>query len=197
MIKDVSDSDILASGKKQIKKHIESINEILVTDELTKVYNRKFLKERLPADLDRSYSEGRPFAVVMADLDHFKNVNDTYGHLAGDAVLIQLAALFSSMVRGEVDWVSRFGGEEFLIGLYNAGGEVALKVAEKLRKAVEETEFTFNGSIIMLTCSFGVCSSAQKPGQANAEEMILCADANLYEAKRTGRNKCVLSGAAG
>ncbi len=124
----------------------------------------------------------------MADIDFFKIVNDTYGHLAGDEVLKSFADTLSGGLKRESDWVSRFGGEEFLVCLPGAGIQRASEVAEKLRKAIESKEILFNGNRINITASFGVCSI--KPIQGSKiESFIECADKMLYAAKNNGRNR--------
>lgn len=112
---------------------INSLNELLVKDTLTNIYNRRFIEDRLPVDVLKSNSEGTPLSVIMCDIDFFKKVNDTYGHLAGDEVLKSFASILQESIR-KSDWVARYGGEEFLVVLNGADKNKAVEIAERIRK---------------------------------------------------------------
>lgn len=156
------------------------------TDILTGVANRAMLNERFTREVDRAGRYGRPLSAILLDIDHFKKINDAYGHLVGDQVLIAFAGLVSSNVRGS-DTAGRWGGEEFLVLCPETGWEDALVVAERIRRAVEE--FTFVG-VRRQTASIGVASL--RPGDG-VDDLLLRADEALYRAKGEGRNRICCS----
>ncbi len=157
------------------------------TDVLTGLSNRRDMQDRLEEEYGRFTRHGHCFSIIMADLDHFKRINDRYGHAVGDDLLIMMSHLFSSGVRRQ-DVVSRWGGEEFLILLPETRLEQAVLVAEKLRSAAELVDLSDIGVAAPVTASFGVqCNCADK----TLVELIAGADSMLYEAKRLGRNKVI------
>lgn len=164
----------------------QDMERLAALDALTGVYNRRFGLERLREEYSRSVRSGRPLGVVMVDLDHFKSVNDTYGHLAGDAVLKRVADEARSVLR-EGDILCRYGGEEFLAILPGAGEEDVRAIAERIRRLMETLIHRVGGHEFRVTVSLGFGSTA---GTAVQDEMALvdAADAALYAAKRMGRN---------
>lgn len=166
-----------------------------VTDPLTGLFNRRYALPHITRISDRARRLGRPFAVMVADLDHFKKVNDTYGHAAGDAVLSELARRLRDNLRA-VDLVARIGGEEFLVVLPDASDRKAGHTARRLCAAVSEAPFAIPGCElpISVTVSIGV-TIAQPAGSEGAlpEALLRNADAALYEAKAQGRNQVELS----
>ncbi len=159
-------------------------NELLKlsnTDKLTNISNRRFFQEELERHIDRYTKEGSVFSVLMVDIDHFKKVNDTYGHLAGDSVLVQLAGLLTQEM-GPDDRVARLGGEEFVIILPETNAEEALKLAVKLNKAVENANWEI---IDRLTVSIGASTFSESDTEVT---IVNCADLALYRAKENGRN---------
>jgi diguanylate cyclase (GGDEF)-like protein len=160
-----------------------------LTDALTGAYNRRHLLEELPLELERALRHDHPMALAICDIDHFKRINDTYGHQAGDEVLRAFAALLMDSLR-DIDWVARFGGEEFVIVLPATDQAGALQVAEKLRRRVEELAVRAGDATIRLTSSFGVASvKAAWPAQPLPEALIELADLCLYRSKQGGRNR--------
>ncbi|MFM8268772.1 MAG: GGDEF domain-containing protein [Pseudomonadota bacterium] len=166
-----------------------------VTDGLTCLYNKVFMEEIITKAIKNSLRDSRPLTVVMCDIDHFKKVNDTYGHQAGDYVLKMVAKTLQNIMR-ETDQAGRFGGEEFVILLNNCTEQGAHIFAERFRKAIEKTLFIFEGKRIPITLSQGT-STLNMTWQdgLNPEtlrtEMIQQADAALYQAKHQGRNRVV------
>ncbi|HVW88183.1 MAG TPA: diguanylate cyclase [Gaiellaceae bacterium] len=159
-----------------------------LVDELTGLSNRRSIEESLRAEAARSARFGDPLAVVLADLDNFKSVNDRYGHSAGDEVLKAFAAALHETVR-ESDHAGRWGGEEFALILTNTDVEGGVRLAERARAAIEGRSVELpEGETLRVTASFGV---AAFPGQHDAEQLFAAADAALYEAKRTGKNRVV------
>ena len=161
----------------------------LITDELTGLYNRRFINKSLSKAL---YSPKESFTLMMVDIDRFKAVNDTFGHVAGDRVLCQFAGLLLSRIRKGLDWVARYGGEEFLIYLKESDRKPVLKAAERIRQAVMNHGFRCSETAIRLTCSIGVCRISGTGECPSVEESIEQVDGKLYEAKRAGRNRIMM-----
>ena len=160
-------------------------------DPLTGAAVRRLLERRLALAFERSRETGSPVALVMCDLDHFKAINDTHGHAAGDQALKLAARALMDHCR-ERDLCARYGGEEFTLLLEDTGGETALEIAERARRAIERLEFRVeSGELVPLRASAGV-SAFPELHVRSAEELQLLADAALYEAKRAGRNRCLL-----
>jgi len=155
------------------------------TDELTGLSNRRDMLNRLSEEFSRYQRSGHHFSITLIDLDLFKNINDQYGHDAGDAALVQFADLVQSMIR-QTDIAARWGGEEFLLLLPDTSLIPALTLAERLRSKVAQSTFDFNGQDLPITMSAGVCSIAQ----ANSiDNLLRQADLQLYSAKKAGRNR--------
>jgi len=166
----------------------EQIEEASLTDPLTGLRNRRFLEQTITGDLELASRGHGDLVVLLADLDHFKSVNDTYGHAAGDAVLSELARLMVRTFRTS-DYVVRWGGEEFLIVVRFVDRATAPELAEKLRAAVAAQPFVLpDGTVLQRTCSIGF---AVWPGGESWDRTVDLADAALYAAKRGGRNACV------
>jgi two-component system, cell cycle response regulator len=164
------------------------LEELAHTDPLTKALNRRALGERLAAEMERVRRYSTTMSLLLIDLDHFKQVNDTHGHLAGDDVLIEVAALLQRVVRA-VDIVARYGGEEFVVVLPETGAAGAEAFAERLRELIEEQCFVASrGNPIRLTTSIGV-SSFPSFGVESVEDLLANADQALYRAKADGRNR--------
>ena len=161
-----------------------------MVDALTGLYNRRWIDDALPRFIRRYARGGQPFAVLMVDVDHFKNVNDRHGHPTGDRVLVGIARAIRDVVR-PTDLVSRYGGEEFLVFLPGADAQGALGVAERVRAAVSELslEAQDGGVLPRITVSLGCAVLA--PSQSG-EALVASADAAMYESKRAGRNRVTL-----
>jgi two-component system, cell cycle response regulator len=167
-------------------------NRILsITDALTGSYNRRYLMEQLPRELERCRRYAYPLSVLMCDIDFFKQINDGRGHAAGDEVLQQFAARAQKSIRSNSDWVSRYGGEEFLIVLPETSHEGAVSVAEKIRTLTAATPFTTRAGDAFITASFGVASTGPSgPDIAlKVDAMIRTADECLYRSKQAGRDR--------
>jgi len=173
----------LAEAQRELARAYRRIREVSLTDPLTGVGNRRRLDERLSAEIDRSGRHGDALSLVMCDLDHFKHINDTFGHDAGDRVLAAFAGLLRAQVRSS-DLVARYGGEEFLMVLPQTAGASAERFAERMRGALERTADP--GVPRRVTASFGV---AQWRAGESGEESIRRADRALYRAKQEGRNR--------
>jgi diguanylate cyclase (GGDEF)-like protein len=169
----------------------ESFHEQLVSsalrDSLTKLYNKRYLLERLDSELKFALRHESALSILMVDLDHFKNINDEHGHLGGDAVLAQLSNVLARAVRNE-DVVARFGGEEMVVILRATGMDPALHTAERLCRLVENTVTVFHDQPLRATCSIGVAGLPSSSAKS-CEELIEHADRALYRAKGAGRNR--------
>jgi len=169
----------------------ENLQRVAAMDPLTGVYNRRFGLQRLTEEFGRSSRSGDPLGLLMLDLDHFKAVNDTYGHLVGDRVL-QTVVRAARQVLREGDVLLRYGGEEFLIVLPGAGRDDLVQMAERVRRAVAEAEITEAGQRIPVTVSIGGSglpdNNATKP-----QDLIVVADAAMYASKESGRDRWVIA----
>ena len=174
------------SGEDLEAEFMSTISQMMVTDGLTQAHNKRHLLEQIDNELNRSVRHGRPLGLIMFDIDHFKKVNDTYGHLAGDHVLKEVANLIRGRIRrGEV--FGRYGGEEFALLLPETNLQGAITLANEVRAIIAGYDFTFDNQRIPVTVSLGVAQ--WNPTIRTAEEFIRVADAKLYQAKREGRNR--------
>lgn len=171
----------------QLQEQRRTLHELAVTDPLTKVANRRRFGERLDEEVQRRNRSGRPFCVLLCDADHFKKVNDSYGHDVGDEVLVYLAGVLSAGVRANIDVVGRLGGEEFAVLLPETALVEALDIAERIGAAMREHEFTAGSSRFRVTISIGLVESLDGSG----EDALRIADGHLYRAKADGRDRVV------
>ncbi|MBA4189976.1 MAG: GGDEF domain-containing protein [Planctomycetaceae bacterium] len=178
----------LAGGNIEAEYH-EEIYRLTILDGLTQIHNQRYLSEFLDREVVRSQRHNRPLSVLMIDIDKFKLVNDTYGHLCGDFVLRELADIVRTTMRKE-DLFARYGGEEFAIVLVEADNAEAMVVAERIRKAVASHQFRFESNPLNLTISIGVATTSGDM-EMNAANLLRIADENMYNAKRNGRDKVV------
>lgn len=174
----------LTETKRSLEVKNQQLQKLSITDRLTGLYNRLKLEEVLAKEFHRSFRYNEVYSIMMIDIDHFKRVNDTYGHQVGDVVLQEMSLLFLNNIR-KVDTIGRWGGEEFLVICPHTDSDSAEKFAEILRAQVEKTHFK---QVENLTISFGVAS--YQP-QDTIESMVSRADEALYEAKSLGRNRVV------
>jgi two-component system, cell cycle response regulator len=157
------------------------------TDALTRIYNKGYLLEALDAEFKRAKALHTDFSVLFFDLDHFKKVNDTHGHDAGDYVLKEFANIIRTGYLRPKDIFARYGGEEFCVLLANTNGKAALSQAEKMRAAVESHAFIYEGKRLPITTSMGVAELSS--GIESAQTLLKAADKALYAAKQSGRNR--------
>ncbi|MDW5300679.1 MAG: GGDEF domain-containing protein [Sedimentibacter sp.] len=181
--------NIYEKNASEIEEIIDDLNSKAITDELTNVYNRRHLNEMLPIDMNFALSNKTMLSIILMDLDYFKQINDVYGHIAGDLILKEISKIMKSSIRKGFDWAARYGGDEFLISLPGADSAAAHRIAEVVRKRIEKTEITFQGNKINITVSMGVYTMDSE--EISFEELIKRADKNMYEAKNRGRNTVV------
>ncbi|GLQ57508.1 PleD family two-component system response regulator [Devosia nitrariae] len=198
----VERNELAARVRTQIRRHRyamelrESVNNTMamaVTDELTGLYNRRYFDRHLAVMLGKAQAQDRELAVMLLDIDHFKSVNDTHGHDAGDAVLKEFAQRLRRNIRG-VDLACRFGGEEFVVLMPDTDHRQAEAVAERVRNAMAERPFEV-GTVLELTLTVSVGVSLNEHDHDTPETLLKRADIALYRAKREGRNRVVFDAA--
>lgn len=171
---------------------IQCLNHSAVNDALTGVFNRRYIDERLPVELTNTNTGSLPVSVVFADLDCFKQINDQYGHVAGDIVLKEFAKIIEGSIRKGKDWVARYGGDEFFICLIGTENDKARVVAERIRKKLENTVFEFDHIPVKVTASFGIYSVCENDSESvSVSQLIHNVDQRLYQAKKSGSNQVV------
>lgn len=177
----------LKGQQDNLKKSNKILTELTTRDPLTQFHNRRSMMEILEREIDRCKRKDSPLSIAMFDIDHFKLVNDEFGHQAGDSVLISLAESTRSRLRS-YDLVARYGGEEFVMILPDTPHEGAILVAERLRTRIEKLEFKGEIANLRVTISLGVASFPSED-VTSVDSLIRAADAALYRAKRGGRNR--------
>lgn len=195
VLKDLTETGIVTGlsglSNREATDIIARLNEKVMRDDLTGVYNRRYINEKLPSDILYAARSNEKISIIMLDIDYFKEINDMYGHLAGDSVLKEVANIIKSKIRKNYDWVARYGGDEFLIVLKNSGQEVAINVMKEIQNTVKNISVRFENNIVNITISFGSCTV--EPGTKNFDEIIYEADENLKKAKKTGKDKIIAS----
>lgn len=200
--------DLVAHGiahlQAELRTHIESLdhavedrtrelNELLscrhqqaITDPVTLSYNRHLLDERLPSEIERCKRRNHPLSLLFIDLDHFKTINDRWGHAVGDQVLREVCTRLTQSIRASLDWLARYGGEEFVVVLPERDANKALATANRLRAMIAEKEIVVDDLSIPVTISVGVATWQEGD---SATSLLARADSQVYEAKRQGRNR--------
>jgi diguanylate cyclase (GGDEF)-like protein len=166
----------------------ETVQRQAVTDELTGLFNHRRFQEVMTVEVERARRYGHELGLIMLDIDNFKQINDTYGHLQGDLVLREVARVLRQSSR-EIDEPARYGGEEMAVALPQTDLEGAYQFAERVRRRIEALALPQpDGGVLKVTASFGAASLAAIPG-ADKDALVAAADAALYEAKRNGKNR--------
>jgi diguanylate cyclase (GGDEF)-like protein len=178
----------LKESQEALKQANLTLSKLASLDPLTEVYNRRYFFDLARAEFAKSRRHHRPLSVIMLDVDHFKLINDNFGHGAGDQALVKLTQYCRDNGR-ESDILARFGGEEFAICCADTDSKGALALAERIRQAIEEASFDYEGNTITFSVSMGVTSL--QPGDQEFEALINRADKLLYQAKDEGRNRCI------
>lgn len=177
---------IASSAEERVMRQLY---ESSVKDPMTQVFNRQYFEAQLTSELSFALRHHTELSLLLVDIDYFKKVNDTHGHLAGDAVLRSVAEILQSQLRTE-DTLARYGGEEFVVLLRGIALTDAVRAAERLRTAVERASFTYASQVIPVTLSIG-CASVADCNEASPEVLIEITDRRLYAAKNNGRNRVV------
>ena len=185
--------DMLEREKMELTRARDQMRYHAEHDDLTGLWNHRIIVERLRSEVERMRRDRTPLSVILVDIDHFKRVNDLFGHFSGDLVLQKVGEIFTHSVR-TYDWIGRYGGEEFLLILPGSNIENALLRAEELRQAVQAAQIVDGETTIQVTASFGVAS--EFPNHYEAEAVIQTVDGALYQAKNRGRN-CVVAAKSG
>lgn len=178
-------TDYLIQAQKELQAKGAELERLSLTDSLTELNNRRFFDNALQIEARRSSRYMHPLSLIMIDIDYFKEVNDTYGHPAGDAVLLTLAKILTATLR-ETDIICRYGGEEFTIILPETDYDTGLVIAERLRETVEATDFETETITLSITISVGIASVHKKV--INPQRFLKAADKCLYDSKEQGRN---------
>jgi two-component system cell cycle response regulator len=168
------------------KELLDLLSKKAMIDGLTGLRNRSFLNQVLKEELAYAKRHGRPLSCIMLDVDHFKMINDTYGHGFGDKVLKGVAGMLQEVTRSE-DVAYRYGGEEFVVFARETDASAAMLVAERLRAGVEAAKFSLDKAVISVTCSLGVADSCDE-----GDDLMIRADRALYESKQNGRNRATI-----
>jgi diguanylate cyclase (GGDEF)-like protein len=171
----------------RLQAEISELRQLIRTDPLTGLSNVRHFRETLEHELERTRRSGQPTALIMVDLDHFKRINDTWGHEAGNKALIQTAAVLNLNTR-KLDIPCRYGGEEFAVILPTTELLTARRVAERLRAAIEATAIPLETTTLRFTASLGLAIYTRHD-RDSTEQFIACADQQLYRAKQDGRNR--------
>ncbi len=169
------------------ERALANLFELTVRDPLTRTYNRRFLMAHLRSELAFAGRQGMPIALLLVDIDHFKPINDTYGHARGDLVLQLVANAISRLLR-PYDVLCRYGGEEFVVVARDTSLRNAESLAERIRRQIEGLRFDVNGRLATVTVSVGVTSGRPVAGGDETDALLLAVDMALYEAKESGRN---------
>ncbi len=193
----VMENSILYEKLRRDKESLERANEKILylsqRDALTGCFNRGYMNDQLPREIRRALRYRRALSLALCDLDHFKTINDSFGHQCGDRVLTLFVESLNELIRTDSDWLARYGGEEFLLVLPETTLENAERLAQRLRARIAGKTFECQGEAIQITASFGVVgfSAGELPKGLQAEALLNQADEFLYRAKKKGRNRVV------
>ena len=186
LMKNATDTLLVGSGDynegEMFRRYAQEISDMIVRDPLTSLYNRRFVDERLPADVVNASLRGVPLSVCFLDLDDFKSINDLYGHGAGDSAISAIGRAIRNNLHPGHGWAARYGGDEFLLCFNHTGKAKAAETAERIRNEIEKIPVDFSAGTVHLSVSFGLETMQASP--MTAEELIRGADQDMYRAKR-------------
>lgn len=184
--------DKIKKRTKELEEANKKLQALSVTDELTQLSNRRYFEEYFQKSWELAKRHGFEISIIMCDIDHFKRVNDTYGHLAGDFILKNIAQLLKKSLKRNTDFIARYGGEEFVIVMYDSDIDLAKELCVKIQNSIKNADsFIFQGvELETVTMSFGINGTIPKIDD-NSKDLIENADLALYKAKKNGRN-CIV-----
>lgn len=192
LIKDVTNDTMFSMFNNKtiedLREEIHRLNMIAVTDELTNIFNRRYLDENLPVALRSLSNSDFSLSLIMLDIDSFKLINDTYGHLCGDYVIKEIAHLIDTYVKTFNGWTCRYGGDEFIAVIENISKEKTYEIIDLLKNTIDSTPLSYNNNIIKITCSFGV--SYLNKNNLSIDDALNLVDNRLYKAKKNKDSIC-------
>lgn len=188
LLKNASDTMLIGSDNYNDGKPVivSEMNDMVIKDQLTSLYNRRFIDDRLPVEIIRATISKSLLSIIFFDVDNLKSINDTFGHSAGDLALKEVGRIIRASIRNDNDWAARYGGDEFLICLNKTDYDEAYQIAERIRRSIEEVIIPIENMNEKLTVSLGL--HTMKDTNLTAEEIIKIADKKMYEAKKCGKN---------
>lgn len=189
LLKNATDTMLIGEGNynegHKIKTLVDDLNQKIINDSLTSLNNRRFINERLPADIVKATIQDWPLSIIFMDIDNLKDINDEYGHTIGDYALKEVGSVIKSCIRNELDWAARYGGDEFVICLSNANYKEAEVVSDRIRDSINKILVPADDDLVNLTASIGI--HTMKDVKLTAEELIREADRKMYEAKKASK----------
>jgi two-component system, cell cycle response regulator len=191
LLKDVTDSLLFGPENnisvEQAYKALSELSTMVITDYLTSLYNRRFVDDRLEADINKAVREEQPLSILFIDIDDLKSYNDTYGHIMGDAILKAAANAINQCIRTGNDWAARYGGDEFLVCLNDTNDQVARLVAERILDNTRKITLPIQDKLIRFSFSIGIHTMKQQT--LTAADIVKIADQRMYEAKLDGKKR--------
>ncbi|MGL5755208.1 MAG: GGDEF domain-containing protein [Paraclostridium sp.] len=188
LIKEVSNDTLFSMYHdktiEELKCEINRLNMIAVTDDLTNIFNRRYLDENLPYSLKNLSNANSTLSIIMLDIDKFKSINDTYGHLCGDYAIKEIAHLISEYIKNFKGWTCRYGGDEFIAVIENISEDKTYEIVNNLKNLIDTNKFIYNNHNIHITCSFGV--TYLNHDKIGIDDALSLVDSKLYKAKKTG-----------
>ena len=190
LLKDATDSLMVSTsdhrGDRLVCNMISQLNEMVVHDALTNLFNRRYVDDQLPVEIVRAALEQKPLSLIFMDVNSFKQVNDTYGHVIGDAALREISHAIMNNIHSSKDWAARFGGDEFLLCLNNTDDAAALEMIHNLEDSIAKIAIPVSGTELHISASMGHYTMTDTP--LPAEELIRLADTKMYENKKASTN---------
>jgi len=191
LLKNATDTMMIGTGNynegQAMRNVVYEINNMVVRDHLTLVFNRRYVDDRLPIDIVRSTIAQQPLTLIFIDIDNMKMINDTYGHAAGDLLLKHVAESMQSFIREDVDWIARYGGDEFVICLNNVDNDAACHIAKMISDSIDEVEIPIQNGFAKTSISMGIQTMYET--ELTANELIHMSDQKMYEAKRQKKGR--------
>ncbi|WP_099467890.1 GGDEF domain-containing protein [Konateibacter massiliensis] len=189
LLKNATDTMMIGTGDynkgETLFNAVQDMNDMIIRDELTSLYNRRFIDERLPADIVSAVANQKPLSLIFIDIDNMKTTNDALGHPVGDKLLMYASKIIKESILTKADWAARYGGDEFVICLNNTDEETAFHVSQQIENNFSKAKFLVQDSEITIKASLGVTTMPESG--LTAEELINLADKNMYKSKKLHR----------